>query len=61
VSARRSRHTRARVPTAPAEVALSVILDIIVPIFGVMAFGYGATFTRVFDEAAAGALAAFVF
>ena len=31
------------------------------PIFGVMAFGYGATFTRVFDEAAAGALAAFVF
>jgi predicted permease len=26
-----------------------------------MAFGYGATFTRVFDEAAARALAAFVF
>jgi predicted permease len=32
-----------------------------VPIFGLMAFGYGATFTRVFDEAAARALAAFVF
>jgi malonate transporter and related proteins len=32
-----------------------------VPIFGVMAFGYAATFTRVFDEAAARALASFVF
>ena len=32
-----------------------------VPIFGLMAFGYGATFTRVFDAAAARALAAFVF
>ena len=31
------------------------------PIFGLMAFGYGATFTRVFDAAAAQALAAFVF
>ena len=31
------------------------------PIFGLMAFGYGATFTRVFDAAAARALAAFVF
>ena len=40
---------------------MSTIVDIIVPIFGLMAFGYGATFTRVFDEAAAHALAAFVF
>jgi malonate transporter and related proteins len=30
-------------------------------VFGLMAFGYGATFTRVFDRAAADALAAFVF
>ncbi len=32
-----------------------------VPIFGLMAFGYAATFTRVFDAAASQALAAFVF
>lgn len=32
-----------------------------VPIFGLMAFGYAATFTRVFDAAAARALAGFVF
>jgi hypothetical protein len=30
-------------------------------VFGLMAFGYAATFTRVFDRAAANALAAFVF
>jgi malonate transporter len=33
----------------------------VVPIFGLMAFGYAATFTRVFDAAAARALAGFVF
>jgi malonate transporter len=40
---------------------LRAIIDIVVPIFGLMAFGYGATFTRVFDAAAASALAGFVF
>ena len=40
---------------------MSAIVDIIVPIFGLMAFGYAATFTRVFDAAASHALAAFVF
>jgi malonate transporter and related proteins len=45
----------------PRDAPLRAIADIIVPIFGLMAFGYGATFTRVFDEAAARALAAFVF
>jgi hypothetical protein len=40
---------------------LSATLDIVVPIFGLMAFGYAATFTRVFDRAAANALASFVF
>ena len=33
----------------------------ILPIFGLLAFGYAATFTRVFGEAAATALASFVF
>ena len=33
----------------------------ILPIFGLLAFGYLATFTRVFGEAAATALASFVF
>jgi malonate transporter len=40
---------------------LSVIVDVIVPIFGLVAFGYGATYTRVFGAAAAEALASFVF
>ena len=40
---------------------LRATLDIVVPIFGLMAFGYAATFTRVFDAAAARALAGFVF
>jgi malonate transporter and related proteins len=34
---------------------------VILPIFGLLAFGYGATFTRVFGDAAATALASFVF
>ena len=33
----------------------------ILPIFGLLAFGYLATFTRVFGQAAATALASFVF
>jgi malonate transporter and related proteins len=33
----------------------------VAPIFGLMAFGYAATFTRVFDRGAAAALASFVF
>ena len=40
---------------------LTIVLDVILPIFGLLAFGYGATFTRVFGEAAATALASFVF
>jgi predicted permease len=40
---------------------LTTLLDVILPIFGLVAFGYAATFTRVFDEAAASALASFVF
>lgn len=31
------------------------------PVFGLIAFGYGATYTRVFDDQAAKALASFVF
>lgn len=38
-----------------------MLIDIVVPIFGLLAFGYGATFTPVFDAAANRALAAFVF
>jgi malonate transporter and related proteins len=40
---------------------LAIVLDVILPIFGLLAFGYLATFTRVFGEAAASALASFVF
>jgi malonate transporter and related proteins len=61
VAAGGARHTRGPLPPAPSGTSLSAIIDIIVPIFGLMAFGYGATFTRVFDAAAAQALAAFVF
>lgn len=38
-----------------------VLVEIIVPVFGLLAFGYAATFTSVFDRAAGKALAAFVF
>jgi hypothetical protein len=65
----RPRHTRAaadRPPPYPGrssrgDETLTAIVDIVVPIFGLMAFGYAATFTRVFDAAAARALAGFVF
>lgn len=40
---------------------MSVLFDIVLPIFGLLAFGYAATFTRVFDAAASRALASFVF
>jgi malonate transporter and related proteins len=40
---------------------LTIVLDVILPIFGLLAFGYLATFTRVFGQAAATALASFVF
>ncbi len=37
------------------------VLDIVLPIFGLLAFGYAATFTAVFDTVANRALASFVF
>jgi predicted permease len=40
---------------------LSVLLDLITPVFGLIVFGYLATFTPVFDQAAGRALATFVF
>jgi malonate transporter len=40
---------------------MAVLLLIVFPVFGLLAFGYAATFTRVFDQAAGRALAAFVF
>jgi malonate transporter and related proteins len=43
------------------ETPLTIVLDVILPIFGLLAFGYAATFSRVFGEAAATALASFVF
>jgi malonate transporter and related proteins len=39
----------------------NVILDVVVPVFGLVAFGYLATYTRIFDEAAARGLSVFVF
>jgi predicted permease len=41
--------------------AMSILAEIIFPVFGLLAFGYGATFTPVFDQAAGRALASFVF
>ena len=40
---------------------MSVLVEIVIPVFGLMAFGYAATFTSVFDASANRALAAFVF
>jgi predicted permease len=40
---------------------MPVLVDLILPIFGLILFGYAATFTPVFDQAAGRALAAFVF
>ena len=40
---------------------MTVLLDIILPVFGLVAFGYAATYTRIFDAEAARGLAAFVF
>ncbi|HMR34614.1 MAG TPA: AEC family transporter [Geminicoccaceae bacterium] len=40
---------------------MPVLVDLIVPIFGLILFGYAATFTPVFDQTAGRALAAFVF
>jgi malonate transporter len=40
---------------------MDIVAQIIVPVFGVVALGYAATFTRVFDEAAARGLSVFVF
>lgn len=37
------------------------VLDIVLPVFGLLAFGYAATFTPVFDAEANRALASFVF
>lgn len=55
-----------RAKTAPGlprrpETPLTTVLHVILPIFGLLAFGYAATFSRVFGEAAAAALASFVF
>ena len=44
----------ARAASPRRETPLTIVLDVILPIFGLLAFGYGATtFTRVFGEAAA--------
>jgi malonate transporter and related proteins len=56
-AARHNAAPRARLQGTP----LTVVLDVVLPIFGLLAFGYAATFTRVFGEAAASALASFVF
>jgi len=40
---------------------MDVVAQIILPVFGVVAMGYGATFTRLFDEAATRGLSVFVF
>jgi hypothetical protein len=40
---------------------MDVVTQIVLPVFGVVALGYAATFTAVFDEAAQRGLAAFVF
>lgn len=40
---------------------MPVIVDLIAPVFGLLAFGYLATLTPVFDQAAGRALASFVF
>jgi hypothetical protein len=58
---RRGGRGAARAASPRRETPLPVVLDVILPIFGLLAFGYGATFTRVFGEAAATALASFVF
>jgi malonate transporter len=52
-------HNRAAQPTARP--AMTALLEIILPVFGIVALGYAATFTRLFDEAAARGLSAFVF
>jgi malonate transporter and related proteins len=40
---------------------MDIIIEVIVPVFGVVGFGYAATFTKAFDEHAARGLSAFVF
>lgn len=40
---------------------MDILLDIVIPVFGLVGFGYAATFTRQFDERAAQGLAVFVF
>lgn len=40
---------------------MQVLVDIIAPVFGLLLFGYAATFTKIFDAAAGRALAAFAF
>jgi predicted permease len=40
---------------------MPILVDLILPVFGLLAFGYAATFTPVFDQPAGRALAAFVF
>jgi predicted permease len=40
---------------------MGIIVDIIMPVFGVVAFGYAATFAKIFDEAAVRGLTVFVF
>jgi hypothetical protein len=60
----RCAHAERRVSpgaTRYRETPLSIVLDVILPIFGLLAFGYAATFSRVFGAAAATALASFVF
>ena len=54
-----SRHTW--LGRAGERTHLEALVDIILPVFGIIAAGYGATFTPAFDEQAGAALSKFVF
>ncbi|MFP4361377.1 MAG: AEC family transporter, partial [Alphaproteobacteria bacterium] len=51
----------ARPVAVPTGARVLTVVDLILPIFAVIALGWGATFTAVFDAASARALSGFVF